>query len=162
MQVYALLHGGSPCRKQHVDIIATQGAAGSPKAYGSKIKSAAVAGWNRAGHLLAQGKGLQGVEPQGCAESKAISQRDQMDCSCCYRTGHGRGCAAANKLVEAEQISSLQGTAEPQVPSVINFSFLQLHQPFWCISSRGRTSDSLESGGLLAQMHPQRPSRCAT
>lgn len=47
--------------------------------------------------------------------------------------------SAANRLVGTEHSSSPQSTAEPQVPSVINFGFLQLHQPFWCISSRGRT-----------------------
>lgn len=88
-------------------------------------------------------------EPQGCAE--AVAQRDQSFCRCCYRMGHGRGCSAA-KLGAAEQAPSPRGTAEPQAPSVINISSRQLHQPFWGISSMGRTSDFSKSGALLAQM----------
>lgn len=148
--------------KQHVDAISVQGAAGSLRTPGSENTAAAVTGWSGARHLSARGNGLQGAEPQACTESEAFSQKDQKYCRCCYRMGHGGDCSAATRLVGAEQISSPQGTAKPQVPPIINISFLQLHQPLWCISSRGRTCDLSESGALLAQMQLQQPSRGAT
>lgn len=138
--------------KQHVDAIACRVMQVVPG------HTTLLVGWSRAEHLSASGKGLQGAEPQGCAENKAISQRDQKYCRSSYRMSYGRGCSAANKLVGSERISPIQGTADPQVPSVINISFLQLHEPFGAPAPGGGPV----SGAHLAQMHPQQPSRGAT
>lgn len=120
--------------KQHVDAIACRVMQVVPG------HTKLLVGWSRAEHLSASGKGLQGAEPQGCAENKAISQRDQKYCRSSYRMSYGRGCSAANKLVGSEQISPIQGTADPQVPSVIKHQFLTAPRAFRCTSSRRRTS----------------------
>lgn len=94
--------------KQHVDAISMQGAAGSPRTHGSKTNNTAAAGWSRAGHLSARGKGLQGAEPQGRAESLFLKETRST-------AGAATGWDTAGVVL---QPTSLWGLNRPHLPKV--------------------------------------------